>query len=230
MTTRAIVSLLLGVAAAGCAQVAPPPPAPQRTVAAPPVEPPQAEVPPAKAPPAEVPPAKLLLTGSQPGDLIPGFRATVRRAEGGGVREEPIDSLATKGATLYIVNSTRCPYCAKYADAIKGVEAAYMPRGVDVVHVYPVREEPAEEKIAWHAKKGFRGGQVLDSDAAVAKLLEADKTPTAYLVDAKGVIAYRGAVESSGPDGGAPARYLADALESVLAGKPVAVPATDPEG
>jgi hypothetical protein len=214
MNTRIFACLALAIAAASCGQADPFPPA--RPVAG------------AQRPTA-IPAGKTPMTGSLPGDRVPGFQATVRRTEGGGAREERIDSLATKGTTLYIVTSTRCPYCNKFADAMKRVEAAYMPRGVDVVHVYPVRAEPAEEKIAWHAKMAFRGGQVLDSDASVARLLEAAKTPTAYVVDAKGVIVYRGAIEEESA-GGAPTPCLAQALDALLAGQPVAVPSTEPAG
>jgi hypothetical protein len=175
-------------------------------------------------------PARTPMVGSLPGDLVPAFRATVRRAEGGTVREEPLDSRATPGATVYIVTSTRCPYCNADVDRMKGIEAAYMPKGVDVIHVYPNRAEPAAEKTAWHAEKGFRGGQVLDADASIARLLDANKTPTAYLVDGSGVIVYRGALAESGSGGGAPIPWLAEAIDQHLAGKPVAVPSTEPEG
>lgn len=218
MGTRSFALLALAFAAQACGRAAPEA-VPASPIAAPPAAPPAASAPAGKTP----------MTGSLPGDRVPGFRATVRRAEGGGVVEERLDSLATKGTTLYVVVSTQCPYCNKYADAMKRVEAAYMPRGVDVVLVYPVRAEPDAEKIAWHAKMGFRGGQVLDADAAVAKLLETDKTPTAYVVDAKGVLLYRGAVEEE-KAGGAPTPCLAEALDAVLAGKPVAVPSTEPAG
>jgi thiol-disulfide isomerase/thioredoxin len=170
----------------------------------------------------------MTVTGALPGDLVPSFRATVRRPGSG--REEPLDSHAGGHPTLYIVNSTTCPYCVAYAERMRTLEAAYMPKGVDVVHVYPNRREPTEEKIAWHLKQGFRGGQVIDADASIARGLDVDKTPTVVLVDAKGVIAYRGAIDDAASGGTPTAKYAADALDAVLAGKPVAVESTDPEG
>jgi len=113
---------------------------------------------------------------------------------------------------------------------MKAVEAAYIPKGVDVVHVYPNRREPDADKVAWHAKMGFRGGQVLDDDAAIAKELVVDKTPTVFVTDARGVILYRGAIDSSTTDPKGAKPWLADALEAVLAGRPVPVTTTEPEG
>ncbi len=171
-----------------------------------------------------------LMSGALPGDRVPSFRATVRRAGGDAAREEPFDSLATRSATVYIVNSTQCPYCRDYVGRMRRIEDAYMPRGVDVVHVFPNRAEPAAEKVRWHAQQGFRGGQILDGDASIARLLEADKTPTVVLVDARGVIVYRGAIDDAPEGGRVGATYLADAIEAHLAGKPVAVSSTEPAG
>jgi hypothetical protein len=173
------------------------------------------------APPAESAP----MVGALPGDRIPAFLATVRRPAEGAAREERFDSILTAQPTVYIVNSTTCPYCAEYVGEMKEIEVAYMARGVDVVHVYPNRAETPEEKTMWHAGNHFRGGQILDSDANIARLLEADRTPTVYLVDAKGLILYRGAI-----DDGHGTAYLADAIDAYLAGKPIEVTSTEPLG
>jgi hypothetical protein len=101
---------------------------------------------------------------------------------------------------------------------------------VDFVYLYPMKAETTEEKVAWHAGRGFLAGQVIDDGAAVSRLLHADKTPTAFLVDGRGVLLYRGAVVEASPSGGPPAHRLADALDEHLAGKPVTVTASEPEG
>ncbi len=168
------------------------------------------------------------MTGSLPGDRIPAFRAMVLRASAG--IEEPFDSHGTAGATVYIVNSTTCPFCGDYAERMREIEKRFIPRGIDVVHVYPNRAEPAEEKRSWHAARRFLGGQILDGDAAIAHLLGADRTPTAYVARADGILVYRGAIDDA-PSGGAVRHaYLADAIEALLAGEPVAVESTEPYG
>ena len=174
--------------------------------------------------------APLPETGSMPGRAIPEFRATVSRKAGDAWSSGPIDSRKAKGATLWIMNSTTCGYCSGYADRMKAIESAYMPRGVDVVHVYPVKAETDLEKVEYHAKHGFRGGQILDADSNIARSLVVDKTPTVFVTDARGVLLYRGAIDSSSADPAGAKPYLAEALDAVLAGKPVPVAETEPEG
>jgi hypothetical protein len=181
--------------------------------------------PPSVATPAEPPTSPP--PGPLAGDAVRPFTATVLRAGGA---TDALDSRATKGHVVYVVNSTTCPYCRDYVDRLKGVESKFMGRGVDVVHLYPNHSESDAEKRDWHAKQGFKGGQVLDADAKIAHLLEADHTPTVYVVDAKHVIAYRGAIDDDASGEAVKTTYLANAVESLLAGKPVEVASTDPPG
>jgi hypothetical protein len=217
MRCRSIVVVTMLLAAAACAKREPAPSA----AAAPPVT---GDAPSAPSAPG---PAADRGDGAYPGFRAPAFTATVRRP---GAADTALDSRATKLPTLYIINSTKCPSCVAYVDRIKAIETTYMAKGVDVVHVYPNRKEPDAEKIAWHAAQGFRGGQILDAGAAVSRALEAEKTPTAYVMDARGVILYRGGIDSGAfvKIGAEP--YLADALDAVLAHAPVANDTTEPSG
>ena len=232
--------------AAQVAEVRPAPVAPEvRDVAAAPVVPPTPAAPsapavvaPTEAPavaagphaaPAEVP-ALPALPGALPGDLVPAFKVTVRRPATPAVREEAFDSRAAGRPVVYIVTSTTCPYCRDYVERMKAIETRWEPRGVDVVHVYPNRSETVPEKVEWHTKMSFKGGQIIDADASIAKGLEADHTPTVYVVDKAGVIAYRGAIDDSPSGKAISANYVDAALEAVLAGKPVEVAQTDPPG
>jgi hypothetical protein len=225
MPTRRAPLLAAALLAAACA-------APGEAPAPAPAAPAAAAVPAPDAVPAENPaaPAAVPLppTGNLPGDLVPFFRASVRRP--GAEAEEALDSRATRGATVYIVNSPTCPYCQAYAARMRALEAAYMPRRIDVVHVYPNRQETDAEKIAWHGRTGFRGGLVLDAGASIAKALDADRTPTVFLVDARGVVLYRGAIDSDASDRPGTKPHLADALDAHLAGREVPVASTEPEG
>lgn len=195
-------------------------PAPIATVAPPvplksAVEPPVSDTPTAPIP------------GSLPGDAVRAFEAPVRRS---GPVSERFDSRTAKRTVVYVINSTTCSFCHDYIARLKDIEAKYMPRGVDVIHVYPNRSESDADKVAWHAKQGFRGGQILDAQATVAKLLEAEKTPTVYVVDRKGLIVYRGGVDDS-PSGEAVTIHpLADALDAILSGKSVEVSSFEAPG
>jgi hypothetical protein len=190
------------------------------TAAAPAASPQTAPADAGEAPIAPIP-------GALPGDAVRAFKATVRRL--GGV-SEAFESRAMKGVVVYVINSTTCSFCLGYVERLKAIESKYMTQGVDIVHVYPNRGETDAEKIEWHAKQGFRGGQILDAKAAVAILLEAEKTPTVYVVNAKGLIVYRGGIDDCAAGDAIKTHHLANALDATLAGKPVAVPSFEEPG
>ena len=206
---------------AACADKAQPA-AMEAAAAAPVAEKPAAET--AKAPEA------ALVEGFAVGQRIPAYKNTVRRPGAGSADGEPFDTHAVKKPTLYIANSTTCPYCAVYIDRLKALETTYMAKGVDVVHVYPVREQTAESKIAHHAAKGYQGGLITDQDATFAKALDIHKTPTAILTDASGKIVYRGRIDDNAKAEKVHVRELADAIDATLAGKTVQVATTEPFG
>jgi len=74
----------------------------------------------------------------------------------------------------------------------------------------------------------------LDETGKVGKTYGAKVTPDMYVIDAKGVLVYHGAIDdkkSTNPGDIAGAKnYVAAALDEVLAGKPVSTPKTDPYG
>lgn len=66
---------------------------------------------------------------------------------------------------------------------------------------------------------------LLDETGAVGRAYGASNTPHMFLVDDKGVLVYRGALDNAPmgePDGGARVAYLEDAVAALVAGKPVA--------
>lgn len=74
---------------------------------------------------------------------------------------------------------------------------------------------------------------LLDESGAVGKLYGAKTTPHMYVVDAKGTLAYAGALDNAPmgkPEGGTLLAYTADALADVLAGKAVRTPSTKSYG
>lgn len=75
---------------------------------------------------------------------------------------------------------------------------------------------------------------LLDESGAVGHLYDAKTTPHMFLIDAKGVLVYAGGIDSlpsaDADDIAAATPYLKQAVDAVLAGKPVATPATKPYG
>jgi peroxiredoxin len=77
---------------------------------------------------------------------------------------------------------------------------------------------------------------LLDGSGSVGRAYGATRTPHLFIVDANGTLVYRGAAdnspdgESANPEGGPLENYLVSALDSLLAGKPIAKPDTKPYG
>jgi peroxiredoxin len=68
---------------------------------------------------------------------------------------------------------------------------------------------------------------LLDEDGTVGHLYGARCTPTMYIIDAKGMLAYHGGPDnlaSGKPEGGSVVNYVEKALTELKAGKPVSVP------
>jgi thiol-disulfide isomerase/thioredoxin len=199
-------------------------------VACSPDAPKPSETKPADTKPADTPAAEVR-DGTTPGDRLPSFAAKTFQVVDGKTVEADYDHAKTQGVRVYVVNSTTCPYTKKYAERMTQVEATYAAKGVTFVYAYPNGAETADAKQAWHTSKGHKGPWIVDKGGAVTKHLNGGRTPEYVVVNADGIITYRGGIDDSmGKWQDAKAQYLTDALDATLAGKPVATPETTAAG
>ena len=126
-------------------------------------------------------------------------------------------------AVVVMFIATKCPYSNAYNDRMRDMAAAYEKRGVLFVGINSNKTEPAAEVIA-HAKQHGHAFPIMkDPDNKVADLYDARHTPEIYVVDPEGKLRYHGRIDEnyeeptkvSSPD-------LKNALEALLAGRPVA--------
>jgi len=123
-----------------------------------------------------------------------------------------------------------CPYVKHIRGGFAQFARDYLPRGVAVVGIssndvghYPA-DSPA--KMAEEARSaGYIFPYLYDETQEVAKAYRAACTPDFYLFDRDQKLAYRGQFDDSRPGQNVPVtgRDLREALEAVLAAKPVAV-------
>lgn len=134
-------------------------------------------------------------------------------------------------ATVAIFIAVDCPISNRYAPELARIRAEYEPKGVRLLRVYidasfsakDFREHGDEFKMGMPA--------LLDAKHALVKLLGVTVTPEAAVVDSAGRLQYRGRIDDSYLEHGRlrleePRRDLRIALDEILAGKPVSVPAT----
>ena len=120
------------------------------------------------------------------------------------------------GAVVILFMSTICPYSNYYNDLIRDLAEEFGKRHVAFVGVNSGSLETTEEAKAHAREHGHSFEIIKDPDGRIADLLGARRTPEAFLVDSSGTLRYHGRIASkiSAPD-------LKNALEAVLAGKPV---------
>ena len=152
-----------------------------------------------------------------------------------GVLREPLK--VDKGHTeaLFFVTND-CPVSNYYAHEIRRICEDYATRGVGCALVYT---DPAmtDEQARQHSQEYGHGAypKIVDRAHALVKASGAAINPTAVVIRPDETIAYRGRIDNFYAAIGKQRRVvtehdLRDALDAVIAGKPVAKPETSPVG
>jgi peroxiredoxin len=137
------------------------------------------------------------------------------------------DLLAKNKAAAVIFIATKCPVSNAYNERMAALGKEYAPRGIAFVGINSNKTEPAAE-AAGHAKAhGFTFPVVKDDANKVADAYGAEKTPEVYVITPKGDLVYHGRIDESQDDPkNVKSPDLRNALEAILAGRPVPAPET----
>jgi peroxiredoxin len=125
-------------------------------------------------------------------------------------------------ATVVVFTCNHCPYALAWHDRIGAVAADYADRGVRVLQINPNDSEryPRDSVEAMRARVeqgDFDGTPYLrDETQEVARAYDAKTTPDVFLIDAGGILRYRGAPDDDYENPARNAAYLRDALDAVL--------------
>ncbi len=162
------------------------------------------------------------------GDHAPTFAL----ADTEGSTYEPGDA----PATVVVFTCNHCPYALAWHDRIVALARDYADRGVKVLAINPNDAEryPRDSPQAMRARieRGdFDGVPYLrDESQQVARAYGAKTTPDVFVLDADGVLRYRGAPDADHDDPAQNAAYVRDALDAVLAGREPDLAQTPPVG
>jgi len=138
---------------------------------------------------------------------------------------------AAKANVLLFVQ-TDCPISNSYAPEIQRICKAYALKGVSCALAYEDVKVDAASVQKHMTEYGYAGvAAAIDTSRAIADKARATITPEAVIVDATGAIRYRGRIDNFYAALGKPRQHvtehdLTDALDAVLAGKPVPKPET----
>ena len=134
-------------------------------------------------------------------------------------------SLASvKGAkgTVLIFVSTQCPVSNAYNERMQQLAQDLKARGVAVVGINSNATEAPDVVRAHAAEKGLTFTILKDNGNKIADQLGATRTPEVYLLDANNRLVYRGSIDNSRNAQSVTTNHLRDAVEAMLAGKPIA--------
>jgi peroxiredoxin len=133
-------------------------------------------------------------------------------------------------AAVVVFTCNHCPYALAWHERLQDVARDYADRGVRFLQIsandavrYP-KDAPEAMKARVDAGE-FASPYLYDETQEVARAWGAEKTPDVFVTDATGVV-YHGAPDADHADPSLHAAWLREALEDVLAGRPVARPET----
>ena len=158
----------------------------------------------------------------------PALQFALRDTEG--VEHHPNEWAQARAVVLFFV-TTDCPLSNGYAPEMNRIEHAYAPRGVLFYAVQGDTTIPDEE-VQRHAREfAYRFPALLDSRQILARHTGATVTPEAVVLSADGAVLYLGRIDNRVEDFGktrveATEFDLRDALDAILAGRPVPHPRT----
>jgi peroxiredoxin len=139
-------------------------------------------------------------------------------------------------ATVVVFTCNHCPYALAWHQRIVDVARDYAAAGVRVLAINPNDAEryPRDSTAQMRARveRGeFEGVCYLrDESQEVARAYDAKTTPDVFVLDADGVLRYRGAPDADHDDPSQNGQWLRAALDAVLAGHAPDPPETVPVG
>ncbi len=136
---------------------------------------------------------------------------------------------------IVIFTCNTCPYAVAYEDRIEALNKKYVSKGYPVIAIMPNDTDikPGDNLEAMNARaktKGFTFPYLMDEGQKIYPQYGATKTPHVYILEKtkKGnEVKYIGAIDDNYQDANAvKEKYVENAVDALLANKPVAVKQT----
>jgi peroxiredoxin len=138
--------------------------------------------------------------------------------------------LGPRGAVLVFLG-TQCPVSNQYVPKLNELCAAAEAQGVRLFGINSNASETVGQVRAQAQEHGLRFPMLKDPGGAAAERWKVTRTNEALLVDARGVLRYRGAIDDElrpGVRKGSEVHpFLEEAIRAVVAGRAVATPTTE---
>jgi len=134
-----------------------------------------------------------------------------------------------------VLVSPDCPIAQKYSLTLRKIESEYSENGIHVYGIMPGTYYSLKEMNKFRKKYKVNFPLLQDPNYKIPKWLEGTITPEVFLLNSSGEVVYRGAIDNwffalGKKRAVITETYLIDAIEAVLADKPIAVSKTDVVG
>ena len=126
--------------------------------------------------------------------------------------------------TVIAFLSVQCPISNAYNERIRTLAEDYARQGVVFLAINASAPETVADIKAHAAQHNFAFPILKDAGNKVADAYGAERTPEIFVVDAQGVLRYHGRIDNSQDVRRVKRNDLREALNELLAGKPVSVP------
>jgi peroxiredoxin len=145
------------------------------------------------------------------------------------------DSFADREVLVLVFSSNRCPTAKAYAGRMRALQRDYDGRGVQLIAInandpslYP--DERYERMIERAEEDGYTFPYLVDAGQSAARAYGAACTFHVFVLDRDRRLRYEGRFDDARLEANVRRNDLREALDDVLAGRPVRVPSTRPFG
>ncbi len=150
-------------------------------------------------------------------------------------RRYSLASFKDKPVLVVMFSCNHCPYVKDYETRMVAIQKDYAARGVQLVAInsndekaYP--EDSLPEMVKRSKERGFNFPYLRDESQEVVGTYGGVCTPHVFAFDSKRVLRYRGRIDDSRDTNKVTSHDLRNALDDLLAGKPVREADTKPFG
>lgn len=139
-------------------------------------------------------------------------------------------------ATVIVFTCNHCPYALAWHDRMLAVARDYADRGVQVLAINPNDATRQPKDSLEHMRERVHAGELgdvpylRDQTQEVARDYGALTTPDVFVLDAGGVLRYRGALDADHADPSQDAAWVRSAIDAILDGRDPDPAETEPVG
>jgi len=129
-------------------------------------------------------------------------------------------------AVVVVFIATQCPVSNAYNGRMVELASTYQPKGFQFLGINSNKQESVDEIVRHSLRNRFPFPVLKDQGNVVADQFGATRTPEVYVILPSRRVAYHGRIDDSQNEANIHSRDLKDALDAILAGRPVPRPET----